>query len=216
MTVEPFQFAAYSPPLLRAASQSFLPATNSYLISVAYALLLFVVMMRAPLPERRRQLRDIGDTSLYLSGFWSEHLAGGPVDVDYYIGMGGSAYGELARGGTGWTGDPFSDVFSELAANFVRFVGALALVSRRMAVPASNQDVVRLYRLWRETKSQSAAARLANTSQAALQSLYGNVLPLPGGTRWRPWPAFLLAIAVPVALALGWIRFFPDAVPGAH
>ena len=101
----------------------------------------------APLPERRRQLRDIGDTSLYLSGFWSEHLAGGPVDVDYYIGMGGSAYGELARGGAGWTGDPFSDVFSELAANFVRFVGALALVSRRMAVPASNQDVVRLYRL---------------------------------------------------------------------
>ena len=115
----------------------------------------------APLPERRRQLRNIGDTSLYLSGFWSEHLAGGPVDVDYYIGMGGSAYGELARGGSGWTGDPFSDVFSELAANFVRFVGALALVSRRMAVPASNQDVVRLYRLWRETKSQSAAARLA-------------------------------------------------------
>ena len=52
----------------------------------------------APLPERRRQLRDIGDTSLYLSGFWSEHLAGGPVDVDYYIGMGGSAYGERRAG----------------------------------------------------------------------------------------------------------------------
>src|SRR6185312_1146915 len=115
----------------------------------------------APLPVRRRQLRDIGDTSLYLSGFWSEHLAGGPVDLDYYIGMGGSAYGELARGGAGWTGDPFSDVFGELAANFVRFVGALALVSRRMAVPASNQDIVRLYRRWRETKSGSAAARLA-------------------------------------------------------
>ena len=37
----------------------------------------------------------------------------------------------------------------------------MALVSRRMTVPGSNQDVVRLYRLWRETKSQSAAARLA-------------------------------------------------------
>lgn len=115
----------------------------------------------APLPARRRQLRDIGDTSLYLSGFWSEHLAGGPVDVEYYIGMGGSAYGELARGGAGWTGDPFSSVFEELAVNFVRFVSALALVSRRMAFPASNQDVVRLYRRWQETKSASAAARLA-------------------------------------------------------
>ena len=115
----------------------------------------------APPPQRRRELRQIGDTSLYVSGFWSEHLASGPVDVDYYIGMGGSAYGELARGGPGWTGDPFSPVFEELAMNFVRFVSALALVSRRMAFPASNQDVVRLYRRWQETKSQTAAARLA-------------------------------------------------------
>ena len=115
----------------------------------------------APPPERRRQLRDIGDTSLYLSGFWSEHLAGGPVDVDYYIGMGGAAYGELARGGAGWTGDPYGDVFGELALNFVRFVGALALVSRRVAVPASNQDIVRLYRRWQRTHSLDAAARLA-------------------------------------------------------
>jgi hypothetical protein len=30
-----------------------------------------------------------------------------------------------------------------------------------MAFPASNQDVVRLYRRWQETKSEAAAARLA-------------------------------------------------------
>src|SRR6202000_469229 len=82
----------------------------------------------APAPQRRRALRDIGDTSLYVSGFWNEHLASGPVDVDYYIGMGGSAYSELSRGGTGWTGDPFSDVFGELAVNFARFVAALTLI----------------------------------------------------------------------------------------
>ena len=75
--------------------------------------------------------------------------------------MGGSAYGELARGGIGWTGDPYGDVFGELAMNFVRFVGALALVSRRTALPASNQDIVRLYRRWQATKSATAAARLA-------------------------------------------------------
>ena len=28
----------------------------------------------APPPERRRTLREIGDTSLYVSGFWSESL----------------------------------------------------------------------------------------------------------------------------------------------
>lgn len=115
----------------------------------------------APLPERRRQLRGIGDTSLYLSGFWAESLADGPVDVDYYIDMGGTAYGELARGGPGWTGDPLGDVYGELALHFVRLVGALAIISRRMNLPASNQDIVKLYRHWQLTKSQAAAGRLA-------------------------------------------------------
>jgi len=114
----------------------------------------------APTPERRRQLRHIGDTSLYVSGFWSESLEGRLVDVDYYIEMGGSAYGELARGGLRAT-DPLGDVFGELAVNFVRFVGALALISRRVATPTSDRDILRLYRQWQRTKSANAAARLA-------------------------------------------------------
>jgi len=114
----------------------------------------------APLPERRRHLRHIGDTSLYVSGFWSDSLADRMVDVDYYIEMGGSAYGELARGGPRAT-DPLGEVFGELAANFVRFVGALALISRRVATPTSDRDILRLYRQWQRTKSANAAARLA-------------------------------------------------------
>jgi hypothetical protein len=115
----------------------------------------------APPRERRRRLRDIGDTSLYVSGFWSESLEQAAVDVDYYVEMGGSAYGELARGGSAWSGDPYTDVFGELAMNFARFVAALALVSRRTVVPASNQDIIRLYRRWQATRSAAAAARLA-------------------------------------------------------
>jgi hypothetical protein len=111
--------------------------------------------------ERRRGLREVGDTSLYVSGFWADSLADKLVDVDYYIELGGSAYGELARGGAGWTGDPLGAVFGELAENFVRFVEVLALVSRRTSRCASNEDVLRLYRSWQRTKSHAAAARLA-------------------------------------------------------
>ena len=114
----------------------------------------------APLRERRRKLRDIGDTSLYVSGFWGDSLADAAVDVDYYVEMGGSAYSELARGGPGWTGDPFGDVFGALACDFARFVGALALVSRRVAVPTSNRDIVRLYRRWQQTHDRATAAQL--------------------------------------------------------
>jgi hypothetical protein len=113
--------------------------------------------------ERRRSLREIGDTSLYVSGFWADSLNDKMVDVDYYIELGGSAYGELARGGTTWTGDPFGAVFGELASNFTRFVEVLALVSRRTTAHAtSNEDVLRLYRTWQRTGSSHAAARLAS------------------------------------------------------
>ena len=75
------------------------------------------------------------------------------VDVDYYIELGGSAYGELARGGTGWTGDPFGDVFGELARQLRALRrGAGARQPADGASPASNQDVVRLYRRWQRTQ----------------------------------------------------------------
>jgi hypothetical protein len=112
--------------------------------------------------ERRTQLRKVGDTSLYVSGFWTESLDDKLVDVDYYIDLGGTAYGELARGGTGWTGDPFGDVFGELAANFARFVEVLMVISRRTSHVSTNEDVVRLYQRWLRTKSRWAAARLAS------------------------------------------------------
>src|SRR5437870_8170666 len=47
--------------------------------------------------ERIRQLKDVGDTSLYISGFFADSLQRRLVDVDYYIQIGGRAYGELAR-----------------------------------------------------------------------------------------------------------------------
>jgi peptidoglycan/LPS O-acetylase OafA/YrhL len=52
---------------VRAIQPAFAPVTNSYLISVAYALLLFVVAMRVRFPERRL-VRLLSDTSysLYL------------------------------------------------------------------------------------------------------------------------------------------------------
>jgi hypothetical protein len=112
-------------------------------------------------PERRRQLREVGDTSLFVSGFWSDSFARRPVDVDYYIGLGGSAYGELARTGEGWTRDPFGMVYQELARNFARFVSVLAVLSRACTQTRTAHDVLRLYEKYRRGGSRWAAARLA-------------------------------------------------------
>src|SRR5262245_18839616 len=47
--------------------------------------------------ERVRHLREVGDTSLYVSGFFADSLSRKLVDVEYYIQLGGTAYGELAQ-----------------------------------------------------------------------------------------------------------------------
>src|SRR3954454_5942693 len=49
--------------------------------------------------ERRTRLREVGDTSLFLSGFWGDSLGGKLLHVDYYIDLGGTPYRELARDG---------------------------------------------------------------------------------------------------------------------
>jgi len=115
----------------------------------------------APPTERRRRLREVGDTSLFVSGFWSDSFARRVVDVDYYIGMGGTAYGELARTGAGWAPDPFGDVYGELAENFGRFVQVLTVLSRYCAPASAPQDILRLYEKYRTTGSRWAASRLA-------------------------------------------------------
>src|SRR5512139_4092595 len=47
--------------------------------------------------ERVRTLKEVGDTSLYVAGFFAESLTRSLVDVDYYVGLGQNAYTQLAR-----------------------------------------------------------------------------------------------------------------------
>src|SRR5947207_3268061 len=47
--------------------------------------------------ERRTSLRQIGDASLFLSGFFPDSLRRRLVDVDYYAQIGGVAYNTLSR-----------------------------------------------------------------------------------------------------------------------
>src|SRR6516225_2434594 len=61
--------------------------------------------------ERIRQLKDVGDKSLYVSGFFADSLQRKLVDVDYYIQMGGSAYGQLEHHYRGRRDDAFGGIY---------------------------------------------------------------------------------------------------------
>jgi hypothetical protein len=96
--------------------------------------------------ERVRQLKQVGDTSLYVSGFFTESLGRKLVDADYYIGLGSRAYAELA----GRLGGALTTVYAELAEKFPRFVDVLAEVRRRCDFVGA--DVLRLYEEWVRTR----------------------------------------------------------------
>ena len=119
--------------------------------------------------ERARKLRDIGDRSLYVSGFFSDSLNRSLVDVDYYIRMGGSAYRQLARLPARVT-SAFSPVYGELSEGFPRFVDVLAEVSESSAL-SSDRGVVQLYERYLKTGSEWIARRLRARG----------VLPRPAG-----------------------------------
>ena len=106
--------------------------------------------------RQRDGLREVGDLSLFISGFFSDSLTRSLVDVDYYIQLGECAYGSLAR-----RGDPaLGDVFDELAGKFGACVDVLCEVSERSAL-SSNSDVLRLYEKWMRTRSKRSGDLLA-------------------------------------------------------
>jgi hypothetical protein len=105
--------------------------------------------------QQRTSLREIGDVSLFVSGFFADSLTRKLVDVDYYISIGGCAYNVLSRMET----DTFSPVFAELAERFVDFVDVIAEVSERTSC-TSNADLLRLYERWQRTGSRRSGQLL--------------------------------------------------------
>ena len=112
------------------------------------------------LGERVRNLKEVGDTSLYLAGFFAESLTRSLVDVDYYVGLGQSAYAQLARSLGG--GRSLTEVYQELAAKFPRFVDVLGVVRKRtaMAELGASPDVGRLYEIWLRTRDEWVERKL--------------------------------------------------------
>ena len=108
---------------------------------------------------RNAVLRRVGDTSLFVAGFLGDGFARKLVDVDYYIDMGGAAYGRLSAGVRGTLqGRALSAVFAELAAKFRDFVDVLTEI--RASGSAAALDVLRLYEVWLRTGSRRAARLL--------------------------------------------------------
>lgn len=123
--------------------------------------LLLARAQNSPTYESMKLLRELGDSSLYISGYFAESLARSLVDVDYYISMGGNAYGTLSgvlryRQQKGQS----AVLYAELAEKFRDLVDILARVSQQSSFSFNNESLLKLYDLWVRTGSQRVADKL--------------------------------------------------------
>ena len=146
----------------------------------AYGLRPLALMMadadEAPTPEQRTfALQRIGDVSLFIAGFFADSLAHRLVDLDYYIHMGGTAYGSLSDEIRGTVrGRALADVYRELAVKFQLVVDILNEV-RDSARKTSDVNLLRTYEVWLRTGSKRAASLLRENG----------VVPMPNAVSRR-------------------------------
>ena len=113
-------------------------------------------------------LRELGDFSLYISGFFPDSLQRSLVDVDYYIAMGESAYLKLS-----YEAQPSTLIttFRDLCEHFITYVDILGEVSDS-AFFHTSQDILRTYEKWIKTKSQRLEQLLRTEGVSLDPALY--------------------------------------------
>lgn len=97
-------------------------------------------------------LKKLGDSSLYISGFFSDSLNKKIIDVDYYAEMGGLAYSVLA---SHTREDMTKAVYQEYSGRFLEFAEVLGYISQKVFIQ-SDSNLLRLYDQYLKTGSKLA------------------------------------------------------------
>jgi len=139
---------------------------------------LALILLKALAAERRERaahLKRLGDTSLFVSGFFGDSLARSAVDERYYRAMGERAYEALADVERGAR---LEALYAELAQRFEQLTDCLAEIAE-LADLRSNRGLLRLYERFQLTRSERVAEKL----RARGVALFAGPGPAPRGTR---------------------------------
>lgn len=112
--------------------------------------------------EKLKRFRELGDTALYVTGFFRDYLARRGVDRSYVVTVGGQAYGSAAALSriVRVQSVEHTDVYEELANKFDLLGDVLTEVGDTASM-RTNRDVLRLYDRWLRTRAPHLARELA-------------------------------------------------------
>ena len=104
--------------------------------------------LQADREGRIKAFRRLGDLSLYKAGFFADALRDGVVGPDYYIQMGGAAYGQVADLSPQTS---FAGVFRELCEKFRAVVAVLEEIAARGLAATGPTGAMKVYESWART-----------------------------------------------------------------
>jgi hypothetical protein len=117
---------------------------------------LYLTALNSDEPKNREYMKLCADKALYLSGFFGDSLQKKSVDIDYYMGIGASAYSNLAL----WTKEETTaNVYSTISKKFIDFADLLSYISDKSALQ-SEQNILKLYERYMKTGSDLARDKL--------------------------------------------------------
>lgn len=119
------------------------------------------MMLRASGAAPRQRvdlLRKLGDSALYISGFFGPSLQKKIVDVDYYIHMGATAYDSLSHE---MEEETFAKTYLEISRKFTNFVEVFSLMSQESHLGETRPDVFRQIEVYGKTGSSLILEQLA-------------------------------------------------------
>ncbi|MBI3295476.1 MAG: hypothetical protein HYZ71_12190 [Deltaproteobacteria bacterium] len=140
------------------ATENFFETTKGGKFGNNYLVDLYVRYLQAGPEEKKTILKRLGDICLLVSGYFAASLTRKMVDIEYYFGMGGTAYHTLAQM---QFNDLIKGLFSELSQKFQPFSNVLGELSERSGVQ-SNSDLLRLYERWLATGSETLREKLSH------------------------------------------------------
>lgn len=118
--------------------------------------------LQTPPPERFEKLKNLGDGTLYVSGFFGDHLEARGVNDGFVASIGGFAYRSAGNMLAARAKPAVFDIYGELAENFRTFVEVLAEVAERTSFsPRTNAGALKLYEKWLRTGNDRLARELA-------------------------------------------------------
>lgn len=93
-----------------------------------------------PISKKKKEIKDIADTTLFLCGFFSDSLERKLINIEYYINLGIMSYKRLDSLVPSYLDMPF--FFNNLADSFHHIINTMAMVAHGMNV---QHDVVTLF-----------------------------------------------------------------------